>query len=268
MMQKKARQIGVLLFWLFLWQAAALIIDNNIVFVGPAQVLYSLFVQIRTIEFWQTCLVSLSRICLGFLSAFFTAIILGAVSFRFSLMKELLTPIMLFAKSVPVASFVILALIWMGSKNLSIFIAYAVVLPIIYASTLSGLESTDPKLLEMSDVFRLPGIKKIKAIYIPALLPYLMSGINSALGMSIKSGVAAEVIGVPAFSIGARLYTAKIYLDTADLFSWTLVIILATWLFEILFLKLIGLICPVQAALYNKREHGSNAKTGETEESL
>lgn len=267
MILKKTRQAGILLFWLFLWQAAALIIDNNIVFVGPVQVLCSLLAQIRTVEFWQTCLFSLSRICLGFLSAFFTAIVLGATSFRFSFIKELLTPVMLFAKSVPVASFVILALIWMGSKNLSIFIAYVVVLPIIYASTLSGLESTDQKLLEMSGIFRLPIFKKMKAIYIPALLPYLMSGINSALGMSIKSGVAAEVIGVPAASIGERLYTAKIYMDTADLFAWTLVIILATWLFERLFLRLVGQLCPAQAAFYHKKEQGGTG-AGKTEDSL
>lgn len=254
MTRKKTRKIGILLFWLLLWQAAALIVGNNIVFVGPAEVLRSLILQIGTMEFWQTCLFSMSRICLGFISAFFTSIILGAASFHFPFIKELFTPIMLFAKSVPVASFVILALIWMGAKNLSIFIAYVVVLPIIYTSTLSGLESTDRKLLEMSCVFRLPLIKKIKAIYIPALLPYLMNGVNSALGMSIKSGVAAEVIGVPSHSIGERLYTAKIYLDTADLFAWTLVIILSAWLFEGLFLKFMEWICPVQTALLNQQE--------------
>ena len=40
--------------------------------------------------------------------------------------------------------------------------------------------------------------------------------------MAFKSGIAAEVIGVPDFSIGANLYEAKIYLDTASLFAWTL----------------------------------------------
>ncbi|MEG1294666.1 MAG: nitrate ABC transporter permease, partial [Clostridium sp.] len=97
-------------------------------------------------------------------------------------------------------------------------------------------------------IFRLTFFKKIKLLYLPALIPYLKSSVNTALGMSIKSGVAAEVIGVPDFSIGEKLYTAKIYLSTADLFAWTLVIILVSWLFEKLFLRLIELINPVKSS--------------------
>lgn len=235
-MSKKIRRAAILLLWLSVWQAAAALIDNNIIFVGPLEVLAALSSQIGTWEFYQTLFYSLSHICLGFLSAFFTAILLGALSYRFQFVKDLLAPVMLLAKSVPVASFVILALIWMGSKNLSVFIAFVVVLPMIYSATLVGLSSADRDLLEMAYVFRFTAIKKIRAIYIPALIPYLMSSVKSALGMSIKSGVAAEVIGVPDHSMGARLYTAKIYLDTADLFAWTLVIIAAAWAFERIFL--------------------------------
>lgn len=244
MMKKKMRQMGVLLFWLILWQWAAITIDNHILFVGPADVLASLFMQSAAWDFWKTILFSFSRICLGFLTAFFTAIFLGALSYRFSIFKELLNPVMLLAKSVPVASFVILALIWMGSKNLAAFSSFVVVLPMIYVSTLSGLDSTDHKLLEMAHIFRMPLIKKIKAVYWPALIPYLISGVNSALGMAIKSSVAAEVIGVPDFSIGEKLYKAKIYLSTADLFAWTLVIIFVSWLFEKFFLMLLERLNP------------------------
>lgn len=243
-MKEKIRQAAILLFWLLMWQAAAAVIDNDIIFVGPADVAVSLFTQAGTGAFYRTIFTSLSRICLGFLSAFFAALILGSLSCRFSFLRELLSPVMLFFKSVPVASFVILALIWMGSKNLSVFISFVVVLPMIYTATLSGLKSADKELLEMAQVFRLPLLKRIKAIYLPALIPYLMSSVSTALGMSIKSGVAAEVIGVPDFSIGARLYTAKIYLSTADLFAWTLVIIGAAWLFERGFLQLLRQVNP------------------------
>lgn len=245
-MKQKVRLAGICLFWLLLWQAAATLIDNDIIFVGPVSVLASLFHQIREAQFWLTCLNSLSRICLGFLSAFFIAIFLGSVSFCLPFFKELLTPVMLLAKSVPVAAFVILALIWTGSENLSIFIAFVVVLPIIYVSTLSGLESADRQLLEMSSIFRLSFSGKVKGIYWPALIPYLISGVSSALGMSIKSGIAAEVIGVPDLSIGEKLYMAKVYLSTADLFAWTLVIIVLSWLFEKLFLAILGLLHPMK----------------------
>ena len=94
-------------------------------------------------------------------------------------------------RSVPVASFVILALIWIGSESLSVFISYLVVLPMIYVNTRAGLWATDPKLLEMARVFRMTAFKKVRYIYVPALMPYLVSGCKTALGMSWKSGIAA-----------------------------------------------------------------------------
>ena len=59
--------------------------------------------------------------------------------------------------------------------------------------------------------------------------------------MAWKSGIAAEVIGVPAHSIGEKLYMAKIYLSTAELFAWTFVIIIVSKVFEKLFLFLLDL---------------------------
>ena len=230
------KKIGIFLFWLILWQILSSSINNSIIFVGPADVLASLAAQITTPEFWKTIGLSSFRIFIGFLSAFFCGIMTGCLAFRFSFLDELLAPVMLLAKSIPVASFVILALIWTGSENLSVFIAFTIVLPMSYTATLSGLKSTDEKLLEMAFVFRFSFPRKVKAVYFPALLPYLMTSVRTALGMSFKSGVAAEVIGVPSHSIGEQLYMAKIYLDTAGLFSWTLVIIAVTFLIENLFL--------------------------------
>ena len=135
-------------------------------------------------------------------------------------------------KTVPVASFVILALIWTGSKNLSVFISFLVVYPMIHVNTKAGLISADRELLEMAEVFHVPFIRRAFYIYRTALYPYLKSACRTALGMGFKSGIAAEVIGVPDGSIGEGLYLAKIYLSTAELFAWTVVIILVSSLFE------------------------------------
>lgn len=240
------RKAGILLFWLLIWQLLSFIINNDILFAGPLAVIQALFGQIGSGLFWKSLAGSSVRICLGFLSAFFSGIFLGALSYRSGFIRELLSPILLLLKSIPVASFVILALIWIGSKNLSVFISFTVVLPMLYTATLSGLESADRELLEMAQVFRMPFMSRIRGIYLPALMPYLISSVSTALGLSIKSGVAAEVIGVPDFSIGSQLYMAKIYLDTANLFAWTAVILLITFLFERLFLLLLSLLNPVK----------------------
>lgn len=214
-------------------------IHNSILFVGPLEMGRSLFSLLPRTDFWNTVFYSFRKIGFGFLLAFFGGLAFGSVSYRFRWLRELLEPILLLMKSVPVASFVILALIWMGSKNLSVFVTFFVVFPVIYVNTISGLASTDPALLEMADVFHMSVSKRIFYIYRPALLPYLISGCKTALGMSWKSGTAAEVIGVTQHSIGGQLYLSKIYLDTAGLFAWTLVIILVSAAMEYTFLFLL-----------------------------
>lgn len=239
-MRKKpyVRRTAIILFWLAIWQIAGLLIDNSIVFVGPADVLRSFSQLIPEPGFWKSIASSFGKISIGFLSAFLLGGLLGSLASRYRLLKELLEPLVALMKSIPVASFVILALIWIGSRNLSVFISFTVVFPIIYINTIAGLESTDPQLLEMAQVFSIRLPKRIHFIYVPALLPYLISGSKVALGMSWKSGIAAEVIGVPANTIGENLYMAKIYLSTADLFAWTIVIIIVSAVFEKLFLLL------------------------------
>ena len=109
----------------------------------------------------------------------------------------------------------------------------------IYGATLAGLENMDKKLLEMSQVFSMPFLKKVRFLFIPAVHPYLVSSCRTALGMSWKSGVAAEVIGIPKASIGEQLYYTKLYLDTSGLFAWTFSIILISAVFELVFLTLL-----------------------------
>ncbi len=129
-------------------------------------------------------------------------------------------------KSTPVASFVILALVWIKGENLSTFIAFLMVLPVIWQSVHTGLGSADPELLEMARVYRFSRGKKLRYLYLPAALPYLISAMRVGLGFSWKSGIAGEVIAIPSQAIGTQLYNAKIYLDMPGLFAWTIVIIL------------------------------------------
>ena len=113
------------------------------------------------------------------------------------------------------------------------------VLPVLYSAVRTGIESADVQLLEMAQVFHLPLARRVKGIWLPAILPAVRQGCSVALGICWKSGVAAEVIGLPDGSIGDALYRAKITLSTGEMFAWTFVIILLSAGFEKLFLALL-----------------------------
>ena len=222
----------ILLFWLGVWQILAMGVDNVLLVVTPLQALRALFIQAGQAEFWRSAFGSMWRIALGFLLGAVLALFLAAVSYRCKITEEVLRPFMVFCKAVPVAVFAVLILIWWGSSMLAVAICFLVVFPNIYLNTLEGLKSADRGLLEMAEVFRLPYGTRFFYIYRPALKPFLLSAFQLSLGMCWKSGVAAEVIGTPDHSIGGALYLAKIYLDTADLFAWTVVIVVLSVLFE------------------------------------
>ena len=136
-------------------------------------------------------------------------------------------------------AFAALALILFSSRNLAVLISFLIVLPVLYTNLLSGIRAADPQLLEMARVFRVPALRGIRYVYLPQVLPYFRSACGSALGLCWKSGIAAEVIGMPDGSIGEQLQQAKIYLNTPDLFAWTLVIVLVSLIFEKVFLALL-----------------------------
>lgn len=227
------------LFWLAVWEIASLLLHQDLLLVSPVTVFQTLFLSLWQGQFWSTVLYSFSRIVTGFFLAILVGVSFAVLSATNDLVKTLLSPFFSVVKSVPVASFIILVLIWAGSGSLSIVISFLMVLPIIYTNTLEGILATDEKLLEMARVFHMPIQRRVAAIYIPAILPFFSSACKVGLGLSWKSGIAAEVIGLPTGSIGEQLYQAKIFLSTADLFCWTIVIVLISHLFERFFLALL-----------------------------
>lgn len=234
--RQSVQRVAAVLFALLVWQAAALMIHDHLLLASPIQVAGRLFALIGTAAFWQTILHTGTRIVFGFLMGFFTGIALAILAGRFKWVEMLLWPFVVTIKTIPVASFVILVLIWLGSRQLSVFISFLMVFPVMYLNTLQGIQSTDHKLLEMAKMFRLSGGQKLKHIYLPHLRPFLTGGCSIALGLSWKSGVAAELIGRPDASMGDMLYMAKVHFDTSELFAWTFVIILLSLMFEKLFL--------------------------------
>lgn len=218
---------AAVVFWVAVWQLVAMALGHGGLFLStPLQTLQALAVQLPTSEFWHRIAFSALRILTGFLLALAGGLVLGAAGARWHLVRVLLGPPMQLIRAMPVASFVILTLLWVSSANLSVVVSFTHVLPVIYAGVMGGIADTDPQLLEMARVYRLPLSKRLRYIWLPGIFPSLCESCIAAMGMCWKSGVSAEVIGLPDHSVGDALYRAKITLSTPDVFAWTLVIVL------------------------------------------
>lgn len=227
---------------LLVWHLASILLNQNILLASPWDVVKRFLSLYQEETFLLSLFHSFVRIAGGFFLGLILGSLLASLAASFKFVELLLWPYMLVIKSVPVASFIILALIFLSSSDLSIFISFLMVLPILYTNILNGIKSTDKKLLEMAEVFRLSPWKKFLYIRFLSIKPFLFSACSVALGLAWKAGIAAEVIGIPSLSIGERLYESKIYLNTVDLFAWTVLLVIISLIFEKLVLFLLKML--------------------------
>ena len=222
--------------WILIWQLASMWLKQEILLASPVSVIKRLGQLIITADFWKSIGFSFGRIILGFTLALLFGTLLAALSYVFFAVEILMEPLITVIKATPVASVIILCLIWIPSRNVSVFISFLMVFPVIYTNLLAGMRQTDKQLLEMADSFGAGLVKKVEFVYLSQVMPYAVTACKLGLGLCWKAGIAAEVIGIPTGSIGEKLYKSKVYLETPDLFAWTMVIIFVSLIFEKIFL--------------------------------
>ena len=237
--RKTLRTIAVLLFWLLVWALAARTVGQELLLPSPLQTAQKLLSLMMTADFWLTVARTMLRVLAGILAAVVLGVLLALLTHWSALARALLSPIMTLLKSTPVASFIILALVWLGRSAVPVFIAGLMVLPVVWANVSTGLARVDPQLMELAAVYKLPRARILSRIVWPSVLPYLRSALRSALGLGWKAGIAAEVLTVPPYSIGKNIFESKLYLETTELFAWTVAVVLLSFLIERLLLRLV-----------------------------
>lgn len=228
------RNIAIALLYLAAWEAASLLVGKELLLPSPVATIARLFALLGQRESWVIAGLTLARILAGFLLGVAAGVLLAALTARSPSAEELLKPLRGVVKATPVTSFILLALLWLASDLVPLFIGFLMVLPVVWASTADAIKHTDARLVEMGRVFGLSRWKRLVKIYVPSVLPAFLAACTTALGFAWKAGVAAEIIALPKQSIGYRLYESKLRIETVDLFAWTLLVILLSMLLEAL----------------------------------
>jgi NitT/TauT family transport system permease protein len=229
----------VLLFWLAVWQAFYFLVQNEILIPAPRAVFARLGELIFIQSFWADILFTVFRVLLGVLLAVILGTVLGISSGLNRFFYELISPLVVAIKSTPIMSFIIVALVWFGSGNVPIFICFLIAFPIIWTNIWEGINNVDRKLLEMAKVYEVSGFKILRGIYLPQIKPYFISGLLTVIGLGWKATVTAEVISHPLRAIGSSLYNARVYINSVDLFAWTISIIGISLFLEKILIRLL-----------------------------
>ncbi len=235
-LKKLLQGVSVLVFWIAVWQIAAMAVGREVILPAPIAVCKRFFSLAGTLPFWKATVLSLARIMSGYAAGVLFGVLLGAAMYFLTPVRAIFSPFLTVVKSTPVASFILVAYFIITDTAIPIFITFLMVLPMIAACVFTSLSSTDKTLLEMTKVYGFSFGKKLRTLYLPTVLPHLLGQALTALGLGWKAGIAAEVLCTPRDSIGKYLYDAKVYIETVDLFAYTLMVILISLALE----KLLG----------------------------
>lgn len=219
-------------FWLGAWQLAAWGVGRELLLPGPGAVVRSLISLAGTADFYLSAGATLWRVFLGLAWGTAAGTALAFLTHFFPWADAIASPAVRVVRATPVVSFILLVYLWVARPAIPWVIAGLMVLPVVWGSLTAGLDSMDGKLLEMGRAYRFSRWKLLRLIYLPALRPHFSAGLLTAFGLAWKSGVAAEVLCPPSRAIGSRLQQAKLGLETADLFAWTLAIVALSLLLE------------------------------------
>lgn len=232
-------RIAAIFVAILLWQLLAMKLDQKLLLATPVDVAKTLGVLVKSQEFYSAVAYSMGRILFGLLIGAAVGTACAILAGRWHFMEVLFWPYFSAMKATPVASVVILCLVWLSGRRLSVFIVFLVVTPVIYTNILAGIKNLDLKMKDMARVFGINGLRRLLYVYLPELKTYIIAAFALATGMAFKAGIAAEVIGTPGGSVGKMLYNAKVYLETPELFAWTLVIIVLSVVVEQVILGLV-----------------------------
>ena len=249
--RKSLKFLLIVLFWLGVWELVALAVGQELFMPSPMSVIICGTKLIITSFFWQTIAISILRIVVGTVIAIIIGVLLATITSRSRLLHDLFYPMLTIVKATPVASFITLAIIWMGARRLPIFICALMVFPIVWAAVSDGISSIDKKHKELAQVFGFSVKKRFKLIYIPTIAPYFLSACKTSIGLAWKAGVAAEVLAVSPDSIGKQLFNARTYYEIPELFAWTITVIILSLVIEFLISKLFEFIGKKYAYVRN-----------------
>lgn len=214
---------------------AALYIGADILLPPPETVVKSLFQVILSENFLKALSATIVRGLSGFLISFLLGLITGVLAGISHKFRAFISPFISIIRSTPVIAIILLALIWFHVNYVPIFVSFLMAYPIVTNNVTAGIHTVDKKLLEMANIYRIGLFKKITVIYIPSIIPFIVSSISMSLGLIWKVVVAAEVLSQPKWGLGTSLNEAKAYLITEEVFAWTVIAILLSILTDIVF---------------------------------
>lgn len=236
--KKRIYSLAGVIFLLVIWKIVSILTNSDQIMPSPGIVVSESLKVFTHPEFFPTISMTISRGLIGFGISLLLAAAIGFPAGIFPNFFYFINPLLVGLRSTPVISLILLAIIWLGNEMVPVFIALLTMFPIICLNIIEGIRSIDKDLVNMGKSYKVSHKRIITGIYLPAILPFITSGVSNALGFGWRAIIIGEVLSQPRFGIGTSMQEARSFLLVSELIAWTLIAIIISYIFEMLIRKL------------------------------
>ena len=233
---KKQRYITLVsvVILIVIWKLLSLYYHSDSILPSPEKTVWTAINLICTKDFFEVVGITILRGLIGFIIAGIAGVALGIWAGNKPGFYAFISPLIVVIRSTPVIAITLLALIWFTPDYLPVFIGLLTMFPLVFTNVYDGMKSIDSSLVEMAKFYKVSNKRIIREIYIPAITPFIISGISNAVGIGWRAIIIGEVLGQPKYGIGTQMQNAQTFLKVDVLIAWTFVVIILSYLFELL----------------------------------
>ncbi|MDO4500824.1 MAG: ABC transporter permease subunit [Erysipelotrichaceae bacterium] len=236
---KKTHAISICLM-IIIYSLLSIVVNKTFILPGILEIAFSLKEIVFNVKFLSIVFTSLFRVFIGLLTSFILALLLSLLSYFNKTIKEFFEPVYLLLKTIPNVTYIIVSLLWLGRNGSVLLVSALVVFPILYNSILNALFNIDKELIEITDTYNGSNIYKIRKIYLPLIRNDILLSLKNSCSLGFKVAIMAEILSQVKTGIGRELHFARINYLMADIFAWTIIIIVISYLIDYLLNKLIS----------------------------
>jgi len=226
---KQYMSLASVILMLVIWKLLSMHFDSDFVLPSPEKTFLTTLSLFGDSHFLAIVGSTILRGVVGFVISGILGVGLGVIAGMNPNFNAFLRPILVTIRSTPVIALILLALIWFDTGSVPVFIAILTMFPFICTNVIDGIKSVDPDLIEMAMFYRINRNRIIRELYIPAIMPFIISGASSAIGFGWRATITGEVLSQPEFGIGSLMQAAQTFLNVDAVIAWTIVAVMISY---------------------------------------
>jgi len=230
--KRRYMSLAGIIFMLIVWKVLSMYFNSDFILPSPETTFATTIKLFGDSQFLETVGTTILRGLIGFVFSFILGVTFGIIAGISPGFNAFLRPILVTVRSIPVIALLLLALIWLNPGLVPVFIAMLTMFPLICTNVIDGIQSVDQNLVQMASFYRVGLGQIIRELYIPAIMPFIISGASSAMGIGWRAIIIGEVLSQPKYGIGTVMQSAQTFLKVDAVIAWTIIAVIISYGFE------------------------------------